>query len=377
MLHRLLLSLLLLSTTAATAQATAPASTPHPATSADRPIVIAHRGASGYRPEHTRAAYELAIEQGADYIEPDLVMTRDGVLIARHENEIGRSTDVASRPEFASRKTTKTIDTDTFTGWFAEDFTLEEIKQLRARERSPDIRPGSAAFDGRYPLMTLDDIIALAEEAGTARGRPVGLYIELKNPGYHASIGLPMEQTLVDTLEKAGLNHHDAPVYIQSFWPQSLMAMRALTPVRLTFLINSVAPPEELLRTYGIARWADVYSPQGLRNIKNFADVVGPEVQLLIPRDAQDHSLPATSLVEDAHAAGLEVHTWSVNAENPHLPVDLRLGKPEDPDYRSRLGNAAELARRLLQTGVDGVFSDHPDIIVRERDALLQASPPA
>lgn len=330
----------------------------------DGPIVIAHRGASGYRPEHTEAAYRLAVAQGADYIEADLVMTRDGVLVSRHENEIGRTTDVAAHPEFAGRRVTRSIDGETFDGWFVEDFTLAELKTLGARERNPRQRTASAAHDGEQPILTLAEIIAIARGEGERRGRPVGLYIELKNPGYHASIGLPMEQALVDTLRAADLNRAAAPVIIQSFWPQALVALKPLTPVRLMFLLNSVAPPEEILRANGIRAWSDVYSAEGLRRIATFADIVGPETELIFPRDAEGRSLPATRFIADAHAAGLLVHVWSVNAENPYLPLELRRGDPAGAGYDGQLGDAAAMVRALAAAGVDGLFTDHPDIAV-------------
>ena len=326
------------------------------------PIVIAHRGSSGHRPEHTEAAYRLAVAQGADYIEADLVMTRDGVLVSRHENEIGRTTDVAAHPEFADRRVTRTIDGESFTGWFVEDFTLAELKTLGARERNPEQRRESAAHDGEQPVLSLAEIIAIAKEESRRRDRPVGLYIELKNPGYHASIGLPMERALVDVLEREGLNDRDAPVIIQSFWPQALIALRPITPVRLMFLINSVAPPEELLRANDIRAWSDVYSADGLKMIAGFADIVGPETELIFPRDAEGRSLSVTALVADAHAAGLQVHVWSVNAENPYLPLELRRGDPAESGYDSRLGDAATLVRALAAAGVDGMFTDQPDI---------------
>lgn len=330
---------------------------------ADAPIVIAHRGASGYRPEHTRAAYELAIEQGADYIEPDLVMSKDGVLVARHESELSVTTDVASRREFASRRATRTIEGETFTGWFPEDFTLAELKSLHVRERSPERRPISAANDRGEQILTLQEIVDIARTAK----RPVGLYIELKNPNYHASIGLPMERKLVEILAANDLNRRDAPVFLQSFWPQTLQALRKLTPVRCVFLINSVAPPAEILRANGIKAWSDVYSPAGLRNIATFADGVGPELDLLLPRDKDGRLMPPTAFVSDAHAAGLLVHPWSVSAENPALPADLRRGDPRAPGYQATLGDADEYFRALFAMGIDGIFTDHPDIAVRAR----------
>lgn len=356
MLYRLA-TLALLALTLATPSAGAAEAFPSP-------IVIAHRGASGYRPEHTEAAYRLAAEQGADYIEADLVMTKDGVLVSRHENEIGLTTDVAAHPEFADRRTSRLIDGERFEGWFVEDFTLAELRTLRARERYPSQRTESAAYDGRQPVLTLAEIVAIARTEGDRRGRPVGLYIELKNPGYHAAIGLPMEAALVEALERAGLNRRDAPVIIQSFWPEALVALRKLTPVRLMFLINSVPPPDDILRANGIAAWSDVYSPEGLRYVAQFAEIVGPETELIFPRDAEGRSLPATSFVADAHDAGLQVHVWSVGAENRRLPVQFRRGDPGDPDHLDQPGDAAALVRALQSAGVDGLFTDHPDVAV-------------
>ncbi|HEY0283048.1 MAG TPA: glycerophosphodiester phosphodiesterase family protein [Rhizomicrobium sp.] len=332
------------------------------------PIVTAHRGASGYLPEHTASAYRLAIEQGADYVEPDLVMTKDGILVARHENEIGRTTDVASHPEFAARKTTRVIDGESFTGWFVEDYTFAELKTLRARERNPALRPASARHDGEETVLSLQEIIDIAKQGGDKRGRPVGLYIELKNPVYHAGIGLPMETELVKILQANGLDSADAPVFIESFWPDALMKLRGLTKVRLTFLMNSVAPPESILKAYGYDSYADVYSPAGLAKIARFADAVGPETELILPRGADGRSLAPTRFIEDAHKAGLAVHVWSLNAQNAALPLELRRGDPAAPGYAGALGDGAALAKQLFDLGADGLFTDQPDIAIAGRD---------
>lgn len=358
-MRRLLLSAAALLALAGPAFAQAPA--------AATPIVIGHRGASAYRPEHTAMSYKLAIQMGADFIEPDLVMTKDGVLVARHENEIGRTTDVASHPEFASRKVTRTIDGETFTGWFVEDFTLAELKTLRSRERRPEARPDSARYDGRESLFTLQEIIDIAKAGGAARGRPVGLYVELKNPDYFRKIGLPMEKALIDVLAANGLNTADSPVIIQSFFPSALIALRGLTPIKLMFLVNSQPPPASILAANHIARWSDVWSPDGLKKIAGFADIIGPETQIILPRDAAGKSLPTSSLVTDAHAAGLKVHVWSVNPENLDLPVDLRCGDPKAPGYDNKLGDVETEARRLFAAGIDGAFSDAPDMLAKVR----------
>jgi glycerophosphoryl diester phosphodiesterase len=339
-----------------------------PGTFGGRPIVIAHRGASGYRPEHTAMAYKLAIAQGADYVEPDLVMTKDGVLVARHENEIGLTTDVSAHPEFANRRVTRTIDGVTFTGWFAEDFTLAELKTLKSRERRPTVRPESAKYDDQEQILTLQEIIDIAKAGGAARGRPVGLYIELKNPDYHASLGLHMEPALVKVLQANGLNTSDAPVFIESFFPSALIALRKTTPVKLMFLVNSEAPPKSILEANHITNWPDVWSPEGLKKIAAFADEIGPETQIIFPRDADGRSKPATSFVADAHALGLGVHVWAVETENADLPLELRRGDPADPAGR---GDGEALARALYEQGVDGVFTDNPDIVAKARDEVL------
>ena len=305
------------------------------------PIVIGHRGASGYRPEHTLASYELAIEQGADFIEPDLVSTKDGVLVARHENEIGGTTDVAAHPEFADRRTTKVIDGVALTGWFTEDFTLDELRTLRARERLPELRPGNAAFDGQFGIPTLDDIVDLARRAGERRGHPVGLYPETKHPTYFRSIGLPLEEPLVATLHAAGYQAVDAPVFIQSFEADSLRRLAGMTSLRLVQLL--AAGPQAAERT----------DARALADVAGYARAIGADKDLVIPRDSAGNLLGPSSLVADAHAAGLLVHAWTFRAEQTFLPANI-------PDA------AAEYAV-FYATGLDGVFTDQPDLAVAAR----------
>jgi len=308
---------------------------------ADRPIVIAHRGASGLLPEHTIAAYTRAIDDGADFIEPDLVPTRDGTLVARHENEISGTTDVAARAEFADRKVTKTIDGVSVTGWFTEDFTLAELKTLRARERLPELR--GTANDGRFEIPTLGEIIALAK----ARG--VGIYPETKHPSYFASIGLALEPKLVAALDAAGWRDADAPVFIQSFEVNNLKRLDAMTGVRLIQLVAAEGGPADgAHETY-----AEMLTPEGLKAVAAYADGIGPEKTLVIPRGPDMRLAAPTRLVADAHAAGLKVHPWTFRAENYFLPADHRQG--EDPRAHGDLG--AEI-RTYLAAGVDGVFSD-------------------
>ncbi len=314
---------------------------------APEPIVIAHRGASGLRPEHTIAAYTLAIEQGADFIEPDLVPTRDGVLVARHENEISETTDVATHPEFATRKATKTMDGKTVTGWFTEDFTLAELKTLRARERLPLLR--GTANDGQFAIPTFAEIIALAK----ARG--VGIYPETKHPTYFASIGLGTDAPLLAALADAGWDRADAPVFIQSFEVANLKSLSARTKVRLIQLIDATGAPADGAAPSYVA----MIAPQGLKAIAAYAYGIGPAKALI-----RDGDRPASSLVADAHAAGLKVHPWTFRAENAFLPAALRKGI--DPRAYGRLED--EIAR-YLELGVDGIFTDFPLQGVAARNA--------
>lgn len=308
---------------------------------AERPIVIAHRGASGLLPEHTIAAYTRAIDDGADFIEPDLVPTRDGVLVARHENEISGTTDVAARPEFADRKATKTIDGAAVSGWFTEDFTLAELKTLRTRERLPELR--GTANDGRFEIPTLDEIIALAK----ARG--VGIYPETKHPSYFAAIGLPLEKMLVAALDAAGWRDADAPVFIQSFEVDNLKQLNTMTGVRLIQLVAAEGGPADGARQ----SYAEMLTPEGLKAVAAYADGIGPEKTLVIPRGADMRLAAPTRLVSDAHAAGLKVHPWTFRAENYFLPADHRTG--DDPRAH---GDLLGEIRAYLATGIDGLFSD-------------------
>jgi glycerophosphoryl diester phosphodiesterase len=332
------------------------------------PILIAHRGASGYAPEHTLAAYFLAIEQGADFIEPDLVATRDGVLVARHENEIGGTTDVASRPQFAGRRTVKFIDGVRVEGWFTEDFTAAELKTLRARERLPDLRPGNTRFDGMFEIPTLDEVLALvravdwqrqmlAQQRGLPAPRPIGVYPETKHPSYYAGMGLALEAPLVATLHRWGYAGRAAPVYIQSFETANLKALRKLTDLPLTQLAGGEGRPHDWVLAGDPRTLADLLSPQGLREIAGYADAIGVDKSLVIARGADDSLGTPSALVADAHAAGLRVHAWTFRAENAFLPLQFRsAGGP------GALGDMAGELRAFLATGLEGYFTDHPDL---------------
>ncbi|WP_033923015.1 glycerophosphodiester phosphodiesterase [Sphingomonas sp. 37zxx] len=327
---------------------------------AAKPLLIAHRGASGERPEHTLAAYDLAIDQGADFIEPDLVMTKDDVFVARHENDITDTTDVAAHPEFAARKATKTIDGQAHTGWFTEDFTLAELKTLRAKERLPQLRPGNARYDGQFEVPTLAEVIALAKRRSAATGRTIGIYPETKHPSYFAAIGHPMEARLVAELRAAGWDSAAAPVFIQSFEVNNLKRLSTMTKVRLVQLVASASgPPDGAAPSY-----AAMLTPEGLRAIAAYAAGLGPEKSLVVTAQGQ-----VTPLVTNAHAAGLVVHPWTFRAENYFLPTDLRTGS--DPRAAGQLD--AEIAR-YLAAGVDGFFTDFPYIGNRAREAFVPAA---
>jgi glycerophosphoryl diester phosphodiesterase len=312
------------------------------------PIVIAHRGASGERPEHTLMAYRLAIAEGADVIEPDLVPTKDDVLVARHENEIGGTTDVAQHPEFASRRTTKTIDGHPVTGWFTEDFTLAELKTLRARERLPELRPDNAKYDGQETIPTLAEVIALAKEKG------VGIYPETKHPTYFASIGHPTDTLLVNQLHAAGWRDASAPVFIQSFEVENLKRLHGMTKLRLIQLMDGEGGPAD-----GAApSYAAMTTPEGLKAVAAYAYGIGPNKAMLWNGDAPSR------LVADAHAAGLRVHPWTYRAENQFVPAPFRRG--DDPKAH---GDVEGEIRAAMAQGIDGFFTDFPAMGVAARGA--------
>lgn len=311
------------------------------------PLVIAHRGASAYRPEHTLEAYQLAIDQGADYIEPDLVITKDGALIARHENEISGTTDVADHPEFAARKTTKEIDGAKVTGWFTEDFTLAEIKTLYARERLPEIRPQNKEFDGKFRVPTFSQVIELAQK----QKRRIGIFPETKHPTYFRGIGLPLEPMLIEVLKRYGWADRSAPVFIQSF-ETNLWVLNKQIDVPLIQLLDSSGKPYNFEVGEDSRTYADLAKPAGLAFIKSYADGIGVNKDMVIPRNADGTLGQPTSLVADAHKLGLKVHAWTFRPENYFLPKDFQ-GRPEDE------------IRRFMDTGLDGFFTDDPAVGVK------------
>jgi glycerophosphoryl diester phosphodiesterase len=330
---------------------------------AAEPLVIGHRGASGYRPEHTLASYELAARQGADYIEPDLVITRDGVLVARHEPEISETTDVADHPEFASRRTTKQLDGRAVTGWFTEDFTLAELKTLRAKERIPELRPQNTRYDGLFEVPTLQEVIDLRKRLSKQLGRQIGIYPESKHPTYFRRMGLPLEEPLVRTLRRNGLDRKRAPVFVQSFEVGNLRALDRVLKVPLVQLFGSKGSrPYDFVVSGDERTYADLATPAGLEQVARYAAGAGPSKDYIVPRDADGFSLPPTTFVDDAHAAGLAVHPYTFRAENAFLPAELR--SSDDP---AEFGDFATELRQFFDLGVDGVFTDHPDLAVAAR----------
>lgn len=310
------------------------------------PLIIAHRGASGERPEHTRMAYERAIEQGAAMIEPDLVMSRDGVLIVRHENEIGGTTDVAYRPEFADRRTTKIIDGQSVTGWFTEDFTWAELQTLYARERLPELRALNTAFDDLEPILSFEQVLEIARDASARTGRSIGVVPEVKHPSYFAGVGLPMEDAFVSVLERHGLTGAEAPVIVQCFEVGTLRRLDARidTPL-LQLSAASGGPADDPALSYDA-----MTTPQGLAEIAIYADWIGVDTALIEPEPGEP-----TTLIVDAQAAGLKVAAWTFRAENAFLPVGDRNGS--DPAAHGRL---RERLARFAGHGLDAVFMDQP-----------------
>jgi glycerophosphoryl diester phosphodiesterase len=330
-----------------------------------QPLVIGHRGASGYRPEHTLASYTLAARMGADYIEPDLVSTKDGVLVARHEPNITDTTNVKDHPEFADREKTKTIDGITAKGWYTEDFTLRELKTLRAKERLPDVRPQNTKYDGKFEIPTFQEVLDLRARLSRELHRPLGIYPETKHPTYFRSIGLPIEPGLVRALNRNGLNHRGAPVFVQSFEQNNLRALRSVLKVPLVQLLDvkTLRPAADPANpTYG-----ELATPAGLRSIARYADGVGPSKDYIVPRDAAGRSLAPTSFVRDAHAAGLKVHPYTFRRENQFLPLELRVGT--DPNAP---GNLKAEILQFFALGVDGVFTDNADIGVAAQRAFTR-----
>jgi glycerophosphoryl diester phosphodiesterase len=339
---------------------------------AERPFVIAHRGASGYLPEHTLAGYFVAIQQGADYVEPDLVITRDGALVVRHENEIGGTTNVASHPEFAARRTTKTIDGQTLTGWFTEDFTLAELKTLRVRERLPELRRGNSRYDGVFQIPTFEEVLELvaaadAQRAAQARANGIappariGIYPETKHPSHFAQAGLLFDDRMLDTLKRHGYHRRADPICIQSFEVTNLRALRQRTDLPLVQLVAPEGQPFDFTLAGDRRSYLDLMSETGLKEIATYADAIGPHKWMVVQfvnGESRD-----TGLARRARAAGLGIHVWTLRAENEFLPPDLRSAGDV-----AAWGDLRKEILALLDAGITGMFADQPDLAVRARD---------
>ncbi|NED99660.1 glycerophosphodiester phosphodiesterase [Phytoactinopolyspora halotolerans] len=330
--------------------------------------MVAHRGASGYRPEHTLEAYRLAIDLGADFIEPDLVITADGALVARHEAELSTSTDVSQRPEFADRRRTKALDGTEVTGWFVEDFTLDEIKTLWARERLVDIRQQSSMYDDRFRIPTFAEITALAAEATRRLGRPIGVYPEMKHPTHFATHGLWHDNAILRDVAAAGLD--TSQLFIQCFEPSALHRLSTRTSAPLVQLVNLNGRPYDW-EHHGHGRtFADLLTPAGLQEVSRYASAIGVHKSLVIPRDPDGRLARSNGLVAHAHDAGLAVHAWTFRNENAFLPSEHRRGA-----QAAMFGDAFAEYAAYFNAGVDGVFTDHPDTAITARNEFAALVP--
>ncbi len=332
------------------------------------PLIFGHRGAPGYRPEHTLASYDLAVRLGADVIEPDVVSTKDGVLVVRHENEISGTTDVAKHPEFASRRTTKRIDGTELTGWFTEDFTLADLRTLRAVERLPDIRQENTLYDGRYQVPTLQEVLDLATLESRLTGRHIGIAPETKHPTYFDSIGLSLEEPLLRLLDRAGLNRPGTGVYVQSFEEANLRDLRRLGLRTQVVQLTSAGPtarPYDHVASGDPETYAQMTTFPGLREVRTYASWLGPDITQILPRDASGTQLAPTRLVADAHRARLGVVPYTFRAENVFLPAQYRRGtNPTD------FGDELSFLQDAFAAGVDGLFADQSDIAFAAREDL-------
>lgn len=321
-------------------------------TAGDRPIVIAHRGASAYRPEHTMASYVHAIEQGADFIEPDLVMTKDHVLVCRHENEISQTTNVADHPEFADRRKAKTVDGVEAIGWWVEDFTLAELKTLRCRERIPQLRPDNTRYDNFYDIPTFAEALALAQQYSK------GIYPELKHPTFLREQGVDPVPAFIAAVNEAGGQRAASNMYVQCFEVGALQTLAQMSSIRWlnVQLVAAEGRPWDVRDT----TYAAMLTGDGLVRIREYAVGLGAEKSLIIPRDAANNMRAPTDLVARAHDINLLVHPWTMRPENYFLPTALRAGDASAPDYMRQHGNLDAELRAFYAAGVDGVFSDDP-----------------
>ncbi|WP_328497487.1 glycerophosphodiester phosphodiesterase [Streptomyces sp. NBC_00414] len=334
-----------------------------------KPTIIGHRGASGYRPEHTLGSYQLALDLGAHVIEAgDLVPTKDGHLVCRHEPEIGGTTDVSAHPEFAGRKVTKLLDGVSTTGWFTEDFTLAELKTLRAKERIPANRPHNTLYDGRWEIPTFEEVLRWRDEQSRKLGRQVWIYPELKHPTYFRKLGLGLEERVAKVLRRHGLDKKNSPVILQSFEPTSVQRLNKLVDNALVVLLSAAnTRPWDFVETGDPRTVADLVKPAGLKQIASYAQGIGPTLDLIILKDASGNLTTPTTLVRDAHAEGLILHPYTMRNENPFLPANFRKGTDADA-YGDVFGAFAT----YFATGIDGVFTDNPDTGILAREDFLK-----
>jgi glycerophosphoryl diester phosphodiesterase len=348
--------------TALTAAGAALAAGAHAASAQAQPrkkaLIYGHRGASALRPEHTLASYAKAIADGADFIEPDLVSTKDGVLVARHEPDISETTDVAARPEFASRRRTLPFDGHNVTGWFTIDFTLDELKSLRCKERlGAAVRPESASYDGQFQIVTWEEMIDFAAAESAARGKLIGLVPELKSSTWHRANGHPIDERFLDVTARHSYAQK-APLHVQSFEIDNLKFLRAKLgrPSNLKLVQLVGASHEKPMDGRGLT-YGQMTTPEGFAAIQRYAEVVAPNLRSVIPLNAKGGLGAPNRFVSDAHAAGLGVVVWTFRPENRFLPKDLRSDAGENA--RNPAGSLTEM-RRFLDLGVDGFFTDDP-----------------
>ncbi|KUN20509.1 glycerophosphodiester phosphodiesterase [Streptomyces antibioticus] len=334
------------------------------------PTIIGHRGASGYRPEHTFGSYQLALDLGAHVVEAgDLVPTKDGHLVCRHEPEIGGTTDVADHKEFADRKTTKVLDGVSVTGWFTEDFTLAELKTLRAIERIPANRPHNTLYNGRWEIPTFEEVLKWQDEQTRKRGKQVWIYPETKHPTYFRKLGLGLEERVAKLLRKHGKDGRNAPVILQSFEPSSIQRLNRLVDNPLVVLLSSATSrPWDFVEAGDPRTVADLITPAGLREIAGYAQGIGPTLDLVIPKDANGNLTTPTTLVADAHKVGLILHPYTMRNENPFLPTSFRKGT--DPDA---YGDVFGAYKAYFATGIDGVFTDNADTGLLAREDFVNS----
>jgi glycerophosphoryl diester phosphodiesterase len=333
------------------------------------PAIIGHRGTAGYRPEHTLGSYQLALDLGAHIVEQDVVATRDGHLVCRHENDISGTTDVAAHPEFAGRRTTKTVDGRAITGWFTEDFTLAELKTLRAVERLPQNRPHNTLYDGRWEVPTFEEVLRWAEQEGRKRGRPVWLYTETKHPTYFRGLGHSLEDLLATLLRRYGRDRSNSPLILQSFEPSSIQKLGRLVHTPGVVLLDAAGTRPWDFAVAGDPRTVgDLVTPEGLAWIASFARGIGPTLDLIIPKDSAGRLTTPTTLVRDAHAAGLILHPYTMRNENTFLPADFRKGT--DPNA---YGDVFGAFRTYFETGIDGIFTDNADTGLLARSDFVGA----